>query len=98
MSFKGNKANAREYEERSILPDDRTLLSSQLFTSRLFPTSSFAPDRLTEISPFLASTWLIRKRHIITGAELALLLLNKRIIEMHIVLDGRNILMPQQFL
>src|SRR5215469_10104032 len=52
--------------------------------------------RLTEISPLLASTWLIGKRHIITWAELAFLGLDIDIVQVHVVLDGADILMPQE--
>ena len=38
------------------------------------------------------------RRQVISGTVLALLILNGRVVHVHVVLDRRHILMPQQFL
>jgi hypothetical protein len=74
------------------------LLAHSSIDTRFLSSPPFPFHWLTKTSTLGTTTWLIRKRHAITRAELAFLLLNERIIEMHVVLDGRYILMPQQFL
>src|SRR3984893_18828402 len=73
-------------------------LHPDLLHFRFLSSPALTLDGLAKISALLAPTWLIRERHAITWAELPFLLLDERIIEMHIVLDGGYVLMPQQFL
>ena len=59
-------------------------------------TSRLSLDRLSECCSLLALSRWIRKRHAIAGAELPFLGLDVDIVQVHVVLDGADILVPQQ--
>src|SRR5436305_9699609 len=65
----------------------------------LSPTSTrLALWRFAKIGTRLTTALGVGEWHIVARAEFALLLLHKRIVEVHIVFDGRYILMPEQLL
>src|SRR5436305_14827185 len=65
----------------------------------LSPTSTrLALWRFAKIGTRLTTTLGVGEWHVVARAEFALLLLNKRIVEVHIVFDGRYVLMPEQLL